>query len=555
MSLLKEKYDLLEAYSNVLVKEADESQTPFFDTNKKFNDTTKPLNPRAYMQMMHMAKKSKRVAGPMSDMEDQVSEPENSTEEILQQVAPKIDAINQAHQQQPDQEWKDLDFEDLVKYAPGESEIAAFEATDLPEWGFKDLEPLISRSYITKEPLLIYGDPGIGKSSTVEYFAEHIAAPSKGKVFKDWRRCSIEEKTELINNPSKYFVLITELVNKLEPSDFMGVPMIQSNKPYLETQQLKWIYLMSRPDSDGILFLDEINLGSPQIFQSLYEVVLDKSFAGTKASEDFCIMAAGNIAGAFTSNVDPLPRALVDRFTSGVIIAKPEEWLEYAERAKVDRRIIAFVKSDAKNNFYAKPTGDSDPFPTPRSLVKLSKKLKEIYREYNEYAKTGTRPPTPLYRAIVLEASAKCGVKWANGFVTFLNYIRAFDLTSLTKDIANINKKEQSEMLALTVFLVNKVRFASDKEFQMNPLSKDRPPGDYNVGPETFEVLDAFAHVLAFLDKDPAMTLWTYVKNDLSAQQQAVVLEFMKNGKYDPKAKAKLLQRLPKLLKIAKGEV
>ena len=89
----------------------------------------------------------------------------------------------------------------------------------------------------------------------------------------------------------------------------------------------------------------------------------------------------------------------------------------------------------------------------------------------------------------------------------------------------------------------------------MNPLSKDRPPGDYNVGPETFEVLDAFAHVLAFLEKDPAMTLWTYVKNDLSAQQQAVVFEFMKNGKYDPKVKAKLLQRLPKLLKIAKGEV
>lgn len=549
MSLLKEKHDLLAAYKKVFLVE-DQRQ---YEEPKKPFDTGN----NDYQKMMGMVKQKARPAGPMTDMENQAAQDtQNSTEEILAQAAPKISAINQAQGDNAGgEEWKDMDFEELAAYAPGETAIAAYENTDLPEWGFKDLEPLIARSYISKEPLLIYGDPGIGKSTTVEYFAEHIAAPSRGRIYKDWRACSVEEKNEIINNPGKYFLLITELVNKLEPSDLMGVPMIQQDKEYLETQQLKWIYVMSRPESDGILFLDEINLGSPQILQSLYEVVLDKSFAGTKASKDFAIMAAGNIAGMFTTNVEPLPRALVDRFTSGVIIAKPEEWLEFAEKAKVDRRIIAFVKSDVKGNFYAKPTGDSDPFPTPRSLVKLSKKMQQIYREYNDFAKQGTRAPMSIYRAIGLEASAKCGVKWANGFITFLNYIRAFDLKNLTTDVTNINKKEQAELLALTVFLVNKVRFATDKEFNLNPLKSTEVRAEYDVGPETFEVLNAFAHVLAYLDKDPAMTLWTYVKNDLSPQQQAVTLEFIKKGKYDVKVKEKLQKRLPQLLKIAKGEV
>lgn len=565
MSLLKEKYELLEAYNKV-IEEAPKpekpvsAKKPFIDNTpnpafkkKNFQDTTMPFDSGQYDKMLHMAKKNPigGSSGGVSTIDPTQSEeqpPSPEQNKLAQKASSMVNSINQLDQEIDNKE-KELDHDELMALSPEDANIAAYEDTDLPEWGFKDLEPLIARSYITKEPLLIYGDPGIGKSSTVEYFAEHIAAPSKEKIFKDWRACSIEEKSEIIKNPGKYFVLITELVNKLEPSDLMGVPMIQTDKPYLETQQLKWIYLMSQPEADGILFLDEINLGSPQILQSLYEVVLDKSFAGTKASKDFSIMAAGNIAGMFTANVEPLPRALVDRFTSGVIIAKPEEWLDYAERKQIDRRIIAFVKSDVKNNFYTRPTGDSDPFPTPRSLVKLSQKLKQVARDYNGYHRTGTRPPVPYLRAIGLEASAKCGVKWANNFVLFLSHIRSFTLKNITDDIAKLNKRESGELAALKVFLVNKVKLAAEKAY--SPDMKNLPADHkFVVAPEIHEAFYALALVLVNINKDGFIELMTYLRNDFTPQQGAATMFWLMNGDYDDGLKKKLKTRLEQMGKI-----
>jgi hypothetical protein len=349
-------------------------------------------------------------------------------------------------------------------------------------------------------------------------------------------------------------VLIVELVNKLEPSDFMGVPDIDSEEQFLETKQLKFIYYLSRPGAAGILFLDEINQGSQQILDALYEVVLDKSAAGTKFAPDTCVMAAGNIKGMFTTNVQELPRALVDRFTSGVLIAKPEEWLDWAAKAGIDRTILAFVKSDVKNNFYTKPTGDSDPFVTPRSLVKFSKKLKQIYKEYGEAFKSGKPKGTSIYREIGLEAAAKLGAKWSNKYITFLKYIKAFDIPTIVKDIKNINKKEQAELMALMTFIISKSKLTVKKLMETNPPDRTQPV--YAIqDPAQFEVLNGIAHIFAYLDKDASMTLFSDMRSEMSLPEQGVILEFFSKGQYDPNVKKTLLGKLPNLVKIHKGQV
>jgi MoxR-like ATPase len=551
MSLLKEKKDMLNAYKQVYLNEAVNKPVKPTGNVAGAKKTSQPSVGAAVPFSGNKVQQQAVRQEPASNEPTIEALPPSAdtAEEIVAQAEPKIDSINQQ-----DAVKKQYDLDDLLQYSSGESDIAAYGDTDLPEWGFKDLEPLVSRSYILKEPILIYGDPGIGKSSTVEYFAEHVAAPSRERIYRNWSECSIEEKSEIIRNPEKYFVLIIELVNKLEPSDFMGVPELNSDRPYLETKQLKWIYLMSRPGADGILFLDEINLGEPQILKSLYEVVLDKSAAGTKFSKDFAIMAAGNIAGEFTQNVDPLPSALRDRFNGGVLIAKPEEWCDFAERAGVDKRIIAFIKADPKNNFYTKPGGDSDPFVTPRSLTKLSKQLKFIYKQYGEYLEKGQNPPMPLPRAIAL-AAGKLGVKWANRFTLFLKHIRAFDLKKITKDIDNINKKEQSELMALTVFLSSKVKFAAQKEYAENKPVKNSPTGYTVTNPESFEVLEALAIVFVKLAKDPCATLFSFLKRDLTPEEFGTVLEFLFRGNYNDKIKKEVATKLPKMAKITMGEV
>ena len=460
-------------------------------------------------------------------------QPTEDADQIKQQAQSTVNALNQNAEEE-------FELEDI---GGAFDTIDQFEQTDLPTFNYKSLALYINFAYINigkdgkKQPLLIYGDPGIGKSEVVIGIAERIAE-SRGREYVSWSKASNAKKMELIKNPSKYFALIDVRVNKLEPVDFVGIPDIGSEAEYLETKQMKWLYFMSLPDADGFLFLDEMNQGSEQTLKALYEVVNDRSAGGTSFSPNFAIIGAGNLGAEFEN---PIPPALTNRFTAGILIADPESWLEWAEESGIDKRIIGFVKSAPGENFYAKPKNPDDPFPTPRQITKLSHQLKRLYAYYGQQARQGKDVGVPIYKAIGDTAAGLCGVYWARKFLTFLKHIRAFDFKQIVKDTSKLSKESKDKLHALVVFVVGKLRFATSSMIKSGE----------QVSPNDVEIMEGVAKISNALSKEWTLILWNMIKRELPQPNFEAALKFYVKGDYDPATKQQFNQKtLPEMKKL-----
>jgi MoxR-like ATPase len=453
-------------------------------------------------------------------------------DKILQAAEPVINDLGE-----PELPSEDPDLEDLASGNMGA--IEQYEQTNLPTYNYKSLYLFLNMAYDTKEPLLIYGDPGIGKSDVVRNLSESIAK-SKGRKYENWNKTSNEQKQDILKNPREYFVLIDVRTAQLEPTDLIGIPDISSKAGYLETKQPKWIWYMSQPESDGILFLDELNQGSEQILKALFELVNDRSAGGISFSEDFSLVAAGNLGAEFN---DPIPQALTNRFSAGVLIADPEGWLEYATQAGIDKRIIAFVKSNTKDNFYVKPKNPDDPFPSPRQMTKLSKQLKHIYTVFQNARKQGRSIGVDLYKVIGDKAAQLCGVEWARKFMTFLQYIRDFDIKAIMQNIDKLPKEQVDKLHALMVFIVNKARIPGKKLENNEKLT-----------PDDVEIIHGIVKISNVVKKEFKVILWSLIKRELPPGMIAPIMEYIVNGDYDPKDKETFIKVTSPIIKeLAKG--
>ena len=423
---------------------------------------------------------------------------------VNEPVAAKPDTDDVEPAPSPARSSQPFDPSDLGQYDIGNREpVKQFgkgeDATQLAELSYKTMEIFMNNAYNTKQALLIYGDPGLGKSDVIKNFAKRVNQRkySGQREFVNWSKLNGAQKKEVINDPSKYFVLIDIRTAQLEPSDLVGIPNIQSKEGYLETLQPKWIYLMSQDNSDGILFLDELNQGSDQVLKALYEVVLDRSAAGTKLSPEFGIFAAGNLGAEFGNQ--PIPQALTNRFMAGALVADPESWLQYALENGVDQNIIAFVESDPADNFYSKPKGPNDPFPTPRTMVAVSEQMKHIVSEYAAAKQAGKPITTSIYTVIGNIAAGLCGVAWARKFVTFLKHIQAFNWADIVKKAGEIETFPKDKKLALFLFIKKNI---------LNYLVKH----DVN-DTESIEKMNGFLTILNNLETNNALILLKYIQH------------------------------------------
>lgn len=193
-------------------------------------------------------------------------------------------------------------------------------------------------------PVFIHGSPGIGKSYIVNDLAE-----------------------------KKSLALVDIRLSQMDPVDLRGIPSIKEDK----TVWMPPVFFPSDPESEGILFLDELNSAPPSVQAAIYQLVLNRKMGEYELPKQWRIICAGNKISD-RGVVFKLPTPLANRMVHLNVEAHYDDFKLFAISQGVHRFIIGFL-GFRPDLLATEPVveDDSNPaFATPRSYHMLSTILK-----------------------------------------------------------------------------------------------------------------------------------------------------------------------------------
>ena len=371
---------------------------------------------------------------------------------------------------------KDIDSFDFGKHDKGSPGTqTTYNSTDLPTFGYKATELAILESFGEEnKPLMIYGDSGIGKSVIVRTVAEKMIAPDRGRVFARWDDFSEDEKVRLIEDEDlqkKFYIFLDKKAAQFNPETLQGLELPSSEKPYLNPKVNKWIWYIIQPHSGGVLFLDEVNQAIDQVFNQLFDVILENRVAETTFNKEWNVIAAGNL-GKGHRTAQKLPYALTQRFATMMLVANAKEWgnwaLDMTEEGytRVHPSVVMYARSEPSMTFLAEnKAGDSHSAPNPRNLEAFSMDLRSIIEGYNNGTLEGD-----IFSHIKRRASVNCGGKWSDGFVQFMRTYSKLDWDDLAENAKKHATTEMEDTFAYMQFISARVMKELGKDSEFNNL-------------------------------------------------------------------------------------
>jgi len=267
----------------------------------------------------------------------------------------------------------------------------------------EQLKELVRRYYHSKISLMIYGTFGIGKSFVIRDVAKEIAK-TKEREFIEWNKIDYAKKKEIINNPSNYFVLVDIRLSEYDSSDIKGLPDFKEENIIWKSPY--WTQILEKPESDGFLFFDEMNLATPLVLSSCYKIIYDRIINEGSISPNWLIISAGNLVDdkAYTNDI-PFP--LRDR-CGEVELLEPnyDSWVSWAIENDLDYRIIGFINF-SPSKLRVVDNNDTQKSTTPRSWERVNALIKGI----EDYQKLELVVGTALGEGIAREFIAFCKIK------------------------------------------------------------------------------------------------------------------------------------------------
>lgn len=239
-------------------------------------------------------------------------------------------------------------------------------------------------------PVFVHGTTGIGKSYVVAQVARNEAKEMK-KKFVDWNRITDSEKRKFVDGEkgvspeeyrSEHYVFCDVRISQLDPSDLRGLPSFQNEGGYTEWRPNMDFYVLSRPETSGKLFMDEMNLAPQSVQAAGYQIFCDRCIGQIAISDGVSIVAAGNRAED-RANINPMSAPLQNRFAH-VTLKEPsaEKWAdEFAYANDVDSRIIGYLLWQPTHLMASKETLQdmtNMAFASPRTWVMASRLIKDI---------------------------------------------------------------------------------------------------------------------------------------------------------------------------------
>ena len=301
-----------------------------------------------------------------------------------------------------------------------------------------EITSVVNQLIIKKLPVFIWGAPGIGKSSIVKQIAQ--------------------------KNSLKFIDLRLSL---LDPTDLKGIPFFDEQNR--EGVWAKPSFLPREEDeSQGILFLDEINTAPPAVQASAYQLILDRRVGEYRLPEGWSIIAAGNREND-RGVVYRMPPPLANRFVHFEMEVDFEDWKKWAYGRGIDASIIAFLAFDKSMLFTFDPGSNEKSFATPRSWEYVDTIIKSGIRE----------------QLILDSISGAVGREGAINYISFKRVMKELPNLSaiLSGELDSVEHTDDPKlMMALSIGLVNLLSESEKADHIDNVLRFSMTlPGEYAI--------------------------------------------------------------------------
>lgn len=315
----------------------------------------------------------------------------------------------------------------------------------------------LSRQFIMKTPIFVWGAPGIGKTDIVKQVGKKFGVP-----------------------------VIIFTLSVRDPVDFIGLPSIEYSKkndlPHKETDE-KGVTVYNVPklfptdngpeDKGVILFFDEMNRANQSVLAASLQLILDRKLNDYVLPSKCVVFAAGNRKEEVPT-VTEIEPALGNRFKHVNLTTTFENWEQWALSKDsfdetigenlIDPNILSFVKFSNKWFHYLDPDIESPVWASPRSWTMASKEF--IYYK-NEMEKEGKALDEDEIKLII---SQSVGMDAAIEFVSYLKLIQhikpqELDLVYSNFDKAPLPPKQKGNYEpSITYAMIMSIAFRKNKE-------------------------------------------------------------------------------------------
>lgn len=220
------------------------------------------------------------------------------------------------------------------------------------------IDTIINLIYPLRQPAILWGSPGIGKSDVVAQAAKAIDG-------------------ELIDLRGSL----------LDPVDMRGVPWIDKEKNH--THWARPCFIPS--EGRGIVFLDELGQASGATQAAMLQLCLDRQVGEAKLGDGWAVIAASNNADD-RAGANRLITPLLNRFVHIDMDVSNDDWHAWAVANRIAPEVRSFLKfkPELLDQFKAAKDAGHKAFATPRSWSFVSKMFPNTPSELRAQLFSGT---------------------------------------------------------------------------------------------------------------------------------------------------------------------
>ncbi len=209
-------------------------------------------------------------------------------------------------------------------------------------------------------------------------------------------------KSDIIRQVFDSFKLkeIDVRLSQYDPVELAGYPSIKDGRAShipLDVFPLKENAIPKDYNGWG-LFFDEFNSASLATQAAAYKVILDKHIGQYPLHDRVRIVCAGNLA-TDSAIVNRLSTAMQSRLVHLELTVDVEQWVQWANSAGLDHRVIAYIQSVPDNLHKFEPDHNDKTFSSPRTWEFASKLIAKD--------QGNLQPKLPLLAGAVSEAVAR----------------------------------------------------------------------------------------------------------------------------------------------------